>query len=806
MKSKFFAHSWRSDFSHKAYGRYLQSCVEDDILSPREKDIPQQHSQPEWMYYCDYYSSEKLKVTKCQAAEEKTFTISVKAFERFWMKIDKTSLKTKVLDYLTLGDIARLMRTCKSFNKLDEESVWAYLIERDLKTNFQRQKFFGSPDYVKNLYKSIHFSLTNNQILKSPSMYQHKTPRFANLAYRLLDFKEVKSMKTIEKLCGYLFDNVTITLMLSFLPEKSEFVVWIVDERKGKLNHIEAKKWSMQETQKIISAKFLSEDFVIVQVQAEDDANYEISLVGLNEQEEEDHRILIQYDSGDCLSTAIAAEIISQDEKTIKLKGIEPLELSYSFDQKERILFYNKENEKILVFNYNIKTRKIEAVKVENREKGLLEIFQGTSEVFLVDENLDIYTVNLSTNESAFVVEKIFSHGSSEFEVATNQYMTYHYAKHQGAEFLVVVRNMEFYYINLQTKQSRKILRFLEDLNFDPFNLHNYQNSCVDVYNNSLKSWNVFEDVLVVMLENADLVIVKLDPTGQIISFGEEKALLDTFPPNEPRFEKLKSYDNMIGTQIPPILLMNHGYLVIVTFPRLETSFNVFIFSLTENLICRNVSNWKYYSYGGKHFHRTSWWICGADLFGGDAEQYFLSRSVKQNYCSSDIVKFEDNKLLFKVGLNLFFDLQSSFNHILQPAPKKFFSIENKFLTFQISIPESVKPQEKSEDDEKNIKLKKEKLRKNNNMPNYIKYPKENKNHKLESVEDEETPKGGKGKKTVKQEIRDLFARENRCNLAYVAPLSSIKGTIPFKEYYLKKLNKKKDKIKKKYQRVEEEP
>jgi len=792
MKSKLFAHPWTTDFSHKAYNRYLKSCVDDEVLSPRDQDVARKFYLPESIEYTQL-ESKKLKVIKYQSSLKKPYTISKGAFENFWEKFRELFIKNKILNYLSFGDIERLMRTCRALNKLDSE-VWEYLIERDLRTTFQKEKLFKSPDYAKNLYKSIHFSASYDSILNSKTMYKHRNPKFVSLTHGLSDFKQIKSFETLEKFSGFLFDNFTTTLMLSFLPEQNQIVVWAIDERMGLLNELILKEWDIEETQKIISAKFLNENFIIVQTMKNEEV-IEICLFCVD-QEDQDHNILIR-------STKGIPEVLLQDEITIELKrqNNDLLEFSYCFDERERIFFYNKE----LVFLYNLKTKKIEFVGLQNERKELISALfsQNSGELFLIDEDL-----NLSVLTCSYLLKQLNYTEQSRLKIEINKYRSYQNGKTDEAEYLLIVRNMEFYYINLHSKKSRKILSVLEIKGAPYSNEFIQEKSEIIVTNNHLKNWNIYEDVLVVMLNNGDLLVIKLASDGKIVSFAEEKSLLDTFPPITSQFEKPKSYENLVTAQMPPIILINHGYLIIVTFPRIEKSFHVYIFSLSQNVISRDAENWKYYSCGGKHFHRTFWCIMSDDILGHEEDEvkkYFDELSQQKHYSSDRLVKFEDNKLLFKVGLNLFFDLQSSFNKTLSPPKdvRKTYSIENKFITFQIKLPELLKLKKQNDiETEENIT---EFKRRKNNMPHYIKYPTKNKNWSRKILEIEGVKHLSKNdsddtQKKKKEEIKDLFSKENKWGIMYTSPFSYLKSKISRKEYFFKKLNQKKDKIKKKYQ------
>ena len=862
MKSRLFSRGYDlGTFSRKLYERYLQSELKDEVLSPA----------------ADYYDSEIMNLIvedQNKKTEQKTaaplvkytvapqkeqFVLPSGKFQEAWKSFHPRVIK-RITNFLPLGSIVALMETCKEFYAEFGDSIWEERLEKRLNIAIKQRPALPNLEFIKNLHKTQQFAL-HHQFMSSHLLAKTGKVGTMTLTRDIVDFQPIKSLGLLEKLRIFAPANITISLFLSHDVEKNEITLWTIPERNHEISTLRIRRFQFAQEKQIVSCKFINEECFIVQLKEvqttseEISCSYEILIFDIyaelvrienlasDQTTLSNHTISLNFKSAP--ETPITP-IQNQGDLTpsdLEINGKAPSEFSFTLDPQGRIIFYGQGDENLMILIYNTKAGKLEKIHTLISKIPLLAIqiphqkAQDSMEMFLIYNDVKIEILKYSMVEKTFssqelkYLEKEQESPPSEHIIGEEQeeITNFHKCRYgsfkdrdgKTIEYLITLHNKKFYYIDLESKSAQRLLTIAQripEATADKTILEGV----------NLMNWNIHENILVMTVDYLTLVTVILGSNSQILELVKDSNLLVPYArmPKAQRSE-WPSFGNILQTRMPPIIVFNNSYLIIINFPYVEQSFQVYVILFQSYLMSKGLVNFEYKNSREK-LEKMIWEVRSNDIF--EKESFTFFKKINNSFNLPELVKFEDNKLLIKLNLNLFFDLQSRTNlQILSTNQSK-----TNEAKWEISISEQLHLLTSAIIEGKETKKKK----KQEKSKNHLVFFKSNPNHEpknqlgtqeysadgyyrvdevqqrvlnkyrrkksfeetkrdSEFSEEEEIHKSSSKKDEHKKTMKYLFSREGRHNRYEYVSAQGVSYYTDHKEYFLKKVNKKKDEKKK---------
>jgi len=678
MKSAWFKYVYCGNvrFGQKNYERSLKNEIDDQLfLKVNHADDSFEKLEADMQNHI-----KQENILKALAEEKRTFrndwsnTLQqrkVSRFERFSSQVEE-GVMTNILEFLALSDLASLLSVCKAIHKKVRIEMKELELEAQLKKNPLASILNQESGILKSLYRSCKYELLSSKILGTQMLFSSKSLDMKFYTLHLLDYVSIKNLHTRNILKTFVGNNLPNTLMLSKDPESNNLTLWAVRKQNGDLKPFVIKIFKCSSQEQVISAKFCSEKYLIVQtLEKESDIQKKkiqhriyIKKVRLEVEEvskntSPDHCLtLINED------LTMPVQLTSPTDKgEIEYKGILPNEFSFVMQDNRMIYFYSLRALQAAVFSYNLKTRECGFFHVFAIEEQLLGIIapsksEKLSRIFVFLEGSESKIFEYCDAEKSLSIKRMNLFHNGIIDSQTLRARPYQYGSFDKLkmEYIVAFSSGDFYLINMQTTMQVKVL-----------------SNC---RRGKVLSWNIYQDQLAIIYEGYDLCLYKL-PLAEILSLQEnQQAKLIV--------EKCIYFSSHLGNSpFRPIIYLNDSHIILVNL--LGNAFNFHMLFVSPASLA--------YQDGPQN---KFWLIKESSGAMGQNLALFLRNLEDQNF-SSEIIKFEDDKLLFKFDkMRLFFDLKSNFNYNpnrenLAMAEKEEFQIN---LNDQLSILDRDKPQQ----------------------------------------------------------------------------------------------------------------
>jgi len=875
MKSKLFSRGYDPHFvfDHRQYTRYLNSEINDQVLSP----VSDKYDSEIFHLIDASENQEKIiskvpKQTNMTAPHEIVKYIVAPQKQKYIMPDEKfkelwTSFHPKVIKRLSglLGfkNIMALMKTCKDCYSTFENSIWEDHLESRLRVAIEKKGIPNDLKFLKTLYKNHQFSLNKSAsglFDGSHSLFKTQKLGPVNLARDLIDFQPVKSLELLRQLRVIAPENLTITLFLSHDIEQNQIILWTVVEKQNKFSPFRIRKFDFSQQHQVISCKFINEECFIIQVKGPEQDEHQILIfdvyaeflrlenLAAEQSTTSNHTISLKYRS--------EADTLVQNENFVEINGKAPSEFSFCLDPHGRIIFYAQEQSLLTILLYDTRSGKLQtAYAIPNNQTQLLSLIvpiknitsEERFEIFLVFDNAKIDILKYSMTDNIFSsqeltyleeIEPISASQQAEvFSLEHEEITKFHKYRYgsfknqegKDVEYLITLHNHKFYYIDLHSKSAKKLLKIVPKSQ-TPSQSENVQTeqfrSIIEATN--LMDWNTHENILVMTINYSTLVTVTFDSNANITGLVEDPNLLLPYArvPKAPRTE-WPTFGNIWQTRMPPILVFNNSYLIILNFPYIEQNFQIYLIHFSSYLIMKGLVNFTFTNDWGR-LDKFLWNIQSPDIFEKESSAFLKKINNSPNL--PDLVKFQDNKLLIKLKTNIYFDLQSRANFqrtVEIPARQS----QRHEIKWDLSVSQDLVPQTSTKEKQSNKKQNSKAYRKlfeqnhnheaknqlgtkeydettswsrstvNDRVMNKYRRKKSLEEIKKESESDDEeddfSQKSKSKKDQEKKMTKHLLSRKGRDDLYDAMRSEGLGWYSNQKQYFLKHLNKKKDNQKK---------
>jgi len=429
---------------------------------------------------------------------------------------------------------------------------------------------------------------------------------------------------------------------------------------------------------------------------------------------------------------------------------------------------------------------------------------------------------------------KIFDNQNSNESFCYQKYQLGSFTDKKGnlIQYLLILKNNEFFFIDINSLMSRKSLTVVSENGSIIPRWYDKDAYGTVVLSRSVTSWHAYENKIAMALNNTHLVVFEINSEGEFTKISADKQLLVGQSKWESRSQAAydliekptKHAQELERSKLPLYMFINHSHLVIVSFPTVSQSFCIYFASLSEILFSKNPEIWnsqKGYNLPVINIQRTRWEVSSQDIFNQDPKSFFKNCNKHENY--HELLKFENNQLLLKLGsLNLYFDFECLYNFDPIPFPKR--SSQEGSQTLKIDLPNelrlhhekteevnqnhgyfsSVKPSCAATEKKKPAAKKKSKEKEpqppqpqEQELPSRKKKAKKHQQDEDEDISEETTEVFKSKRQQRKKEFQDFKNEENwYSQKTSYSPLYYLHHSVDLKEQFLKLINKRKDKNK----------
>jgi len=814
----------------------IQSEIEGNFLIPLKKDM----------------QKSKLDVLKAKVSSQiiskdppsnHYFVQTRHAFVSFIL-----SYGSLLFEYLPLGAIVKLMTTCKDINDYFLSRIWKWRLEKSLRIDLDSQRLFSS-EWLRNFYKSLHYSLKPSDVLSSKTLLDTQNDKLQRLTKSLVDFQIIKQPNSLQILWAYLDDFISENLMVSSEvgDERNKVTLWAINKKKTLIPFI-IKEYDFPSDCQIISVKFEGENLLIIQTQEkslEEEGSYyckvyimdictEINNSGPNLLKGEScdsHKFTLQYKNNSQHESSSPS--LDKINGNIEIKGYKqpPSPLNVCYDREDRLFFYSQTSNTFFL-PYNLRTFKLENPYISN----LGEHFQLVvipRHCFSIDY-IDMVLIGrynrtlLKYNKLSFLYTRngITRNFHNNYDHAAYENLgtqKFQYGSFTGPDDLMVeyIFIMDFgtlYFLRLHDLSFKRLSKeapdkkYKQDYNFRDF--LNQIESCTKG-KGKITNWYAYKDLLVVTFGIVHFYIIKFDSDGKVTKIMEDKSIIRMYSKWETHMKKKNVTPIDCHFRYPlavfnlsetaSYIFINDSYFIVIFFSKYSKNFHIHFTSLPEILMKKNPRIWSVFRRSELNLRKMEWSIQGDCLVPSSINSFFQNC---YNCQYVDLVKFQENKILIKFqGMSLFFDLETNQNfsksvirglsedQILNEIYSLDFNEipvkEKEIKTFENGIViEKKVPSVKN----RNLKLVPNKNHKNRQGDFYNQGVDEGFEDFRETEQKEEEGEKNSQKQFKRKQIRNFLSKVNKS--PELASFAYLKPDTNKKEWFLREMNKKKDKTK----------